>query len=183
MPTQSAQLSSLVYFIRPVGLGHSTRSRSSAKLITFPRRTVTHIIGPTETKKNGRDKVEHSRSLPGCETLCSSVEQWYTSTIELLKAQEFLQNDGDSSQEKENTPLQTLEEEWSEVRANMRLRGQDGAHCFVYFADKVEYCRGVVSGEIVQAAELEAAILPVCRRYLHMAKEYETDAVQCFKGS
>ena len=112
-----------------------------------------------------------------------SMEQWYTLVIELLKAQELVKNDGDSSRETENIAHQALEVEWNEVRTNMRLHRPDGAHCLVYFGDKVEYCRGVVSGKISQAVDLEAVILPVCRRYLHMAKEYETDAMQCLKGS
>ena len=31
-------------------------------------------------RKNGRDKAKHVRSLPGCEALCSSVEQWFIDT-------------------------------------------------------------------------------------------------------
>lgn len=160
-----------------------TKPSIASKAHYIPRTQGRAYYRTDRDLKNGRGKVKHGRSLPGCEALCWSVEQWYTSVIELLKAQELAKNDGDSSRETESIALQTLKEEWNETRANMRLRGQDGAHCLVYFGDKVEYCRGVVSGKISQAVDLEAVILPVCRRYLHMAKEYETDAMQCLKGS
>lgn len=160
-----------------------TKPSIASKAHYIPRTQGRAYYRTNRDPKNGRGKVKHGRSLPGCEALCWSVEQWYTLVIELLKAQELVKNDGDSSRETESIALQALEVEWNEVRTNMRLHRQDGAHCLVYFGDKVEYCRGVVSGEIAQAADLEAAILPVCRRYLHMAKEYETDAMQCLKGS
>ena len=174
---------SLVGFLHKAGWVGPLYNKRVASEAHFPKMHGRAYYRTDRYRKSGRGKVKNGRSFFGCEALCSSVDQWYTSTIELFKAQELVKNDGESSQEKESIALQTLEKEWSEARANMRLRRLDGAHCLVYFGDKVEYCRGVVSGEIVQAAELEAAILPVCRRYLHMAKEYETDAVQCLKGS
>ena len=82
----------------------------------------------------------------------------------------------------QSATLQNLEKEWDETQTNMRLRRHNGAHCLVYFGDKVEYCRDVVSGNISLYEDLEKAVTPICRRYLHMAKEYEKDAQQCLKG-
>lgn len=124
------------------------------------------------------------RNMSGCETLCWSVEEWYRSVIELLKAQEMVRNNADqfSQQDSRSATLQNLEKEWDEARTNMRLRRHDGAHCLVFFVDKVEYCRAVVSGDISLYEDVEVVVKPICRRYLHMAKEYEEDATQCLKG-
>lgn len=126
--------------------------------------------------------------MSGCETLCWSVEQWYRSVIEFLRAQELVRNNGDESylqdiNNSQSATLQNLEKEWDEARTDMRMRRHDGAHCLVYFGDKVDYCRDVVSGvSLYMYEDLEAAVKPICRRYLHMAKEYEKDAKQCLKG-
>ena len=124
--------------------------------------------------------------MSGCETLCWSVEQWHRSVIELLKAQELVKYNGDeySLQDisSQSVTLKNLEKEWDKDRTNMRLRRHDGAHCLVFFGDKVDYCRDVVSGNISLYEDLEAAVTPICRRYLRMAKEYERDAKQCLKG-
>mmetsp|Transcript_20805 Transcript_20805/g.59635 ORF Transcript_20805/g.59635 Transcript_20805/m.59635 type:complete len:211 (-) Transcript_20805:42-674(-) len=176
-----------------VGCAHKTgwieilQKMPIAQATHIPRKHGRAYYRASRTRENGRGKAKrgkHSRPMTGCEALCWSVEQWYRPTIELLKAQELVKNYryGDSSQEIESTTLQNLEKEWNEARTNMRLGRQDGGHCLAYFGDKVEYCRDTVSGEIVLSADLEAAVLPVCRRYLHMAKEYEADAMQCLKG-
>ena len=165
------------------------------------KKSVTKMVSASTPRKHGRSyyrsdidrkkKEGYSRSrrkISGCESLCWSVEQWYRSVIELLKAQELVRNNGDESplqdinKNSQSATLQHLEKEWGEARTDMRMRRHDGAHCLVYFGDKVEYCRDVVSGNISLYEDLEAAVTPICRRYLHITKEYEKDAKQCLKG-
>ena len=165
------------------------------------KKPVTKVVSAPVPRKHGRsyyrsgiDRKERlgdlkdRRKMPGCETLCWSVEQWYRSVVEVLKAQELVRNMGDEFslhdiKNRQSPALQNLEKEWNDARTNMRLRRYDGAHCLVFFGDKVEHCRDVVSGNISLYEDLEAAVKPVCRRYLHMAKEYEKDATECLKGS
>lgn len=130
-------------------------------------------------RKKRADEAKGVRLLSSCETLCRLVEEWYSSVIiELLAA--LVKNDGEKINE---STLQNLEKERDEVRTNMRLRKQNSAHCLVFFCDKVDYCRDCVSGNVALSEDLEAAVSPVCRRFLHMAKEHENFAVHCLKGS
>lgn len=176
-----------------LGLAHKTgwieisSKKPVAKVVSAARRPGRSYYRSDVDRKKRADDSTSRWKMSGCESLCWSVEEWYKSVIELLKAQELVRNNGDESSlqdiNSENALLQNLEKEWDEVRTNMRLRRHDGGHCLVYFGDKVEYCRDVVSGNISLYKDLEAAVQPIYRRYLHMAKEYEKDANQCLEGS
>ena len=164
------------------------------------KKSVTKVVAASIPRNHGRSyyrscinrkkragELTSRWKMSGCESLCWSVEQWYRSVIEFLREQELVRNNGGESSLQDinngqSATLQNLEKEWDEARVDMRMRRHDGAHCLVYFGDKVEYCRDVVSGNTSLYEDLEKTVTPICRRYLHMAKEYEKDAQQCLKG-
>ena len=180
-----------------LGLAHKTgwieisSKKPATKVVSasIPRKPGrSYYRSDVDRKKRAGDSTIRWK-MSGCESLCWSVEEWYKSVIELLKVQELVRNNGeeyslqDINTNSQSATLQILKKEWDDARTNIRLRWYDGGHCLDYFGDKVEYCRDVVSGNISLYKDLEAAVQPICRRYLHMAKEYERDAKQCLEGS
>ena len=120
---------------------------------------------------------------PGCDALCWSVEQWYVSSLDVLKSSPY---DAYPQQLKKQI------EEWNQARIDLRLHEHNGGHCLIFFGRMVDYCQAVVlshvSEKFITAMDYavvggESALLkPTCKRFLHMAKMFEDDAALCLEG-